>query len=185
MMRSILFALALVAASPTFAADTSVLAPDPSTLVAARELMQSSDFQGQMKAMGPRVATAMEQQMHQMFKDNAIPEGLNSQLTAALKDYLGTMGEFFTPEFVDQLAGIYARHFTADELRHISVMLKDPVMQKFQREMPTLMSEMMPMMFEAMKPRQQLLQQKIKQIVTDWVANHPADKAKLRSPAAS
>jgi hypothetical protein len=174
-------AMAVALASPALAQ----AAPDEATLAAARELMQVSDIQGQMRAMGPRMAQSMGVQMQQMFQDNAVPEGLNTQLTAAMQAYIGTIDELFTPQLVDQLATLYARHFTAAELQRVTVMMKDPVMLKFRSELPGLMAEMMPMMFEAMKPRQEQFRQKIMQIVADWMKQHPDDKAKLRSPISS
>jgi hypothetical protein len=48
-----------------------------------------------------------------------------------------------------------------------------------------MMAEMMPLTFEAMKPGQQQLMDRIKQIVADWMVRHPEDKAKLRSPTVS
>lgn len=180
-MRTAIFAAAIALASPAFAQ----AGPDAATLAAARELMRITDVQGQMRAIGPRLAEATGQQMRLMFKDDAMPDGLRTELTAAVQAYIGSMDSIFTPTFIDQMAVLYARHFTADELRRIITLTKDPVMEKFRTEMPALMSEMMPLIFEAMKPGQEQFMAKIKQIVADWMAKHPQDKAKLRSPIAS
>lgn len=42
-----------------------------------------------------------------------------------------------------------------------------------------------PLLFKAMKPRQEALQAKMKKIITDWIAQNPEDQAKLRSPVQS
>lgn len=181
MMRALLFAATLVAATPVMAET----APDAATLAAARELMQVTDVRGQMRELGPRTADAMGQQMRQMFNENEMPPGLSTQLSAAMQAFVGSMDSLFTPELIDRIAVIYARHFTADELRRVTVMMKDPVMLKFRAEMPGLVVEMMPMTFEAMKPQQKQFQERIRQIITDWMKQHPEDKAKLRSPTAS
>ena len=181
MIRALSVAVAIALSVPAAAAPS----PDAATLAAARAFMQVSDVQAQMRGMGPRMAESMGQQMRQMFQDNAVPEGLNKELTAAMQAYIGSMDTVFDPAFVDRLAALYAQHFTAEELRHLTALMKDPVMAKMRTEQPAIVAEMMPMIFEVMKPRQQLLQQKIMQIITDWMKQHPADKAKLRSPAAS
>nr|WP_047165753.1 DUF2059 domain-containing protein [Sphingomonas sp. Y57] len=181
MMRTVLIAAAVAFASPALAET----APDAATLGAARELMQVTDVPGQMRALGPRMAEGIGQQMRLMFKDDAMPEGLRDELTAAMQAYIGSMDSYFTPAFIDQLAAIYARHFTVDELRRVTAFMKEPVMVKFREETPALMAEMLPLTFEAMKPGQQQFMEKIKQIVADWIARHPEDKAKLRSPTAS
>lgn len=181
MIRTAIFATAIALASPAFAH----AAPDAATIAAARELMQITDVQGQMRAIGPRLAESMGEQMRTMFKNEAMPEGLRIELTAAMQAYIGSMDGIYTPAFIDQLAALYARHFTADELRRLTLLMKEPVMQKFRTETPALISEMMPLTFEAMKPGQQQFLEKIKQIVADWMAKHPEDKAKLRSPTAS
>jgi hypothetical protein len=190
-MKLALFALSLALASPVLASPKQTQptpaqsAPDAATLAAARELMQVTDVQGQMRAIGPRMAETMGKQMRLMFNDSGIPEGLHAELTAAMQAYIGSMDGVFTPAFVDQLAMIYARHFTADELRRVTAFMKEPVMLKFRTETPAMMAEMMPLTFEAMKPGQQQLMDRIKQIVADWMVRHPEDKAKLRSPTVS
>lgn len=181
MMRAAFFAAAIAVASPAFAQ----AAPDAATLAAARDFMEVSDIQAQMKSSGPRMAEAMGKQMRQMFEGNAVPEGLNNELTAALQAHIASMNSVFTPAVIDKFAAIYARHFTVEELRRATALLKDPVMVRMRSETPAIAAEMMPIMFEVMQPRQQQFRQKVMQIVADWIKNHPADKAKLRSPTAS
>jgi len=180
-MRALVLAVAIVLSSPSSAETT----PDAATLAAARELMQATDVQGQMRDLGPRMAEGMGQQMRQMFSEKEMPAGLSAQLTAAMQAYIASMDSMFTPELIDRIATIYARRFTADELRRVVVLMKDPVMLKFRTEMPELVAEMLPMMLEAMKPQQKQFQEKIGQIIADWMKQHPEDKAKLRSPIAS
>ncbi|KRB85607.1 hypothetical protein ASE00_02115 [Sphingomonas sp. Root710] len=181
MMRVAVFAAAIAFASPVLAQAT----PDAARLAAARDFIQVSDIRAQMKATGPRLAEAMGRQMRQMFQDNAVPEGLNTELTAAMQAYVASMDSVFTPAVIDKFALIYAQHFTTEELRRVIALMNDPVMVRMRAETPAIATEMMPIMFEVMQPRQQQFQQKVMQIVTDWIKNHPADKAKLRSPTAS
>ncbi|HEX7872645.1 MAG TPA: DUF2059 domain-containing protein [Sphingobium sp.] len=179
---SLPLALAMaVAAVPAMAAASSAQA-DPAALAAARDLMKASDIVGQMKALGPSMATAAEQQMRNMFTDSKMPDGLQSQVSAAVKAYLGSMDAVFTPELIDEMANVYARHYSADELRHVAALMGDPVMVRFRQTTPALMTDLMPAMMKAMQPRQRAFQAQIMTIVRDWITQHPDDKAKLRSP---
>jgi len=183
MIRAALIAAALVSAAPALAETKAQ--PDAARLAAARELMVASDIKETMRNLYPRMAEAMGQQIRQLFVDNAVPEGLSVQMTAALQANVASMDEIFTPALIDRLSSVYAEHFTADELKRVSVMMRDPVMVRFRAETPGMMTEMMPVIFEAVKPRQQQFQQKMQQIIVDWLRQHPEDKAKLRSPTAS
>ncbi len=181
MKRVVLLAAAL-AAAPIVAQTPAV--PDAATLAAARDMMAVTDIQAQLRAMGPRMAEASSQQMRQAFAGQKIPEGLQNQIAAATQSFVGSMDSMFTPQLVDQMATIYARHFTAEELKRLTALLRDPAMVKFRAEMPNTMSEILPLIMTAMVPRQQQFQAQIKQIMTDWIKQHPEDKAKLSSPAA-
>jgi hypothetical protein len=181
-IRTSLLGLALLA-SPIAA--HAQRAPDPAALSAARELMVATDVKGQMRAIGPAISKAMDQQIRQMFVDNQVPDGLSQQFSAAMQEYFGSMDSLFTPELIEEIASIYARHFSAADLTRLTEMMKDPVMTRFRTEMPAIMGEMMPAMMQAMKPKQDAFMAKIKRIVADWIKQHPNDKAKLRSPSAT
>jgi len=182
-LRITLALVVAVAAVPAMAAPAASSAQtDPAALAAARDLMQASDIVGQMKALGPSMAAAAEQQMRDMFTDSKMPDGLQSQINAAVKSHLGSMDSVFTPELIDEMASVYARHYTADELRHIATLMADPVMVRFRQTTPALMTDLMPALMKAMQPRQRAFQTQIMTIVRDWIAQHPDDKAKLRSP---
>lgn len=182
MIRAFLLAFALLA-SPVAA--HAQAASDPAALSAARELMMATDVPGQMRAMAPALAQAMDQQVRQMFTDDQMPDGLAAQLSGAMQDYVRSMDSLFTTELIDGMASIYARHFSVADLLWLTKVMKDPVMARFRTEMPALMGEMMPSMMAAMKPQQEAFMVKIKQIVADWIQKHPNDKAKLRSPSAT
>jgi hypothetical protein len=159
--------------------------PDAATLSAARALMQVADVKTQMHALGPRMAQAVAQQMQKQFADSKVPEGLGAQYSAALQAFMGSLDSAFTPAVIDQMAEVYARHFSAAELRRLTALLGDPAMQRFRAEMPNVVTDEMPILFAAMKPQQEALQAKMKQITADWIKQHPADKAKLAHPIAS
>jgi uncharacterized protein len=182
MMRALILAAAL-AATPLAA--QAPAQPSPATLAAARDLMAATDIQGQMRAMMPRMAEAMGAQFRQMFANDKVPEELQQKMTAALQTHMASMQSMFTPQVIDQMATVYARHFSVDELTRLTALMRDPAMVKFRTEMPNMMGEIMPIMFAAVKPQQEAMRAQMQQIIAEWIKQHPDDKAKLRSPNAS
>ena len=182
-IHALLCGAALALSAPAMA--QGVAMPDTAALAAARDLMAATDIRGQLKAIGPSLAKAVDEQMKSMFSDGQMPSGLQKQLTGIMADYLGSMDEIYTPELIDQLANIYARRFSADELRHVAEMMKDPVMIRFREQTPAITADLLPLVLEAVKPRQAALLAKVKSTVAQWVADHPNDKAKLRQSTKS
>ncbi|WBO21582.1 DUF2059 domain-containing protein [Sphingomonas abietis] len=158
--------------------------PDAATMAAARALMRATDIQAQMRAIGPRMGQAVTMQLQQSFADHQLPTELQSQIAGAMQDFVGSMDTMFTPQLIDQMAAIYARHFTAADLQHLSQMMQDPAMVRFRKVMPDTLAEMMPLIMTAMRPQQDAFQARIQKIVADWIQQHPEDQAKLRSPTA-
>jgi hypothetical protein len=46
-------------------------------------------------------------------------------------------------EFADQMASVYARNFTPDEMHQLTTFYRSPVGQRFLEKMPTVMQESM------------------------------------------
>jgi hypothetical protein len=182
-ISAILVAFALCGGPALAQAPSQAL--DPAALAAARDVMQAVDLHAQMRALGPSLARALDQQMRQQFTDAKMPDGLQGQVSAVLSDFLGNLNSVFTPQLEDQMAVIYARHFKVDELKRLAVVMRDPIVVRFRQEQPNMMSELIPTVLEAMKPQQQAMQAKLKQVITDWFKDHPEDKSKLRNPNAT
>ena len=161
---------------------------DAARLTAARELLRVTDIKGQMHSAMPKIAQAAVQamlaQMQQQFGKDHIPDAVQQQFGAALQSYMTSLDEAFTPDVLDQMAAVYARHFSAADLSHLSALLADPVMQRFRSETPNMMGEMLPILMTAMKPQQDAFRANMQKIAADWIKQHPEDKAKLSSPAA-
>ncbi|MET0240715.1 MAG: DUF2059 domain-containing protein [Sphingobium sp.] len=182
MMRALL-AAALLAVPMAASAQTAT--PDAATLAAAREVMKVSDVQGQLRLMGPQMADAVAKQIESQFAGNSMPAGLQTQVTAALRDFVGSMDQIMSPAVIDEMAVVYARNFSAADLTSLAAMLKEPVMVRFREQTPAMMAELMPVIFKAMRPRQEAFNAKLKAIIADWIKTHPEDKAKFPSPTAS
>jgi len=124
-------AVFLLAAGPAFPQS-----PPPDAMAAARELVVTMQMADQFKAIMPTIVkglkSAIVQNRPQVERDyDAIMplllEGMNARVS----------------EVIDQIAALYARTFTAAELRELVAFYQGPVGQKFVRSQALLMQESM------------------------------------------
>jgi hypothetical protein len=108
----------------------------PEALAAAKELMTISKMTDQLKQILP----AITQQVRTLIV-TANPraekdfDALATVMRAAMETRLQV--------FVDECAKIYARRFTAEELRQVTDFYRTPTGEKFIREQPEVMKESM------------------------------------------
>lgn len=131
------FIAAMLFAAPALHAQTLPPAPPPAeNLAAAKELIQTMRATDQFKALLPTIMANMKnaivQNRPEMEKnyDNMVPlftDAANARLN----------------EFTDQLAAVYARHFTIDELHNIIAFYKTPTGQKMIAQLPDIAKENM------------------------------------------
>ena len=147
-MKRLVIATLLAAALAAPAAAQTQTQPSPDTLKAAQELaaMMSGDTVGQMSAaLTAQIWPNIEQQLGPRVDAATLTE-LRGQFEASLSS--------FTKEVMADSPAVYARHFTADELRAMLAFYKSPVGQKTLHTMPTVMSEL----GQQMAPRMQAFQ---------------------------
>lgn len=111
-------------------------APSPEALAAAKELMAVSKMTDQLRQILPNVTqqvrTLIVTANPRVEKDfDAFAPVMRAAMEARLQ------------AFVDEGAKIYARHFTAEELRQVTVFYRTPTGEKFIREQPEVMKESM------------------------------------------
>lgn len=186
-MLAVSCAAPAIAAPPAPAAGPSAAdaASTPEALAAARALMEASDIKGQLKAVGPSLAKASEEQTRRMFTDAKMPAGLQTRMSHVLGTYLGSLDSVFTPAVMDAMATVYARHFSIADLNRLTAMMRDPVMVQFRQRTPAVMAELTPVLMEAMRPQQDALRKQLFDVIADWMREHPNDKATLKTPLAS
>jgi hypothetical protein len=111
-------------------------APAPETTAAARELVVTMRSADQFKALLPiimkNLKPAIVQGRPEIERDfdatwPSLMEGLNARVN----------------EIVDEITAIYARNFTADELREITAFYRGPAGQKFLEKQPAVAQESM------------------------------------------
>jgi uncharacterized protein len=119
-----------------FAAPARAQTPSPDALAAAHELivtMRSVDFfKAIMPAMMQGLKPAIVQNRPQVERDYdaIVPlmlEGMNARLN----------------EVIEQIAAVYARNFSADELREAVAFYRGPTGQKFVQKLPAITQESM------------------------------------------
>jgi len=111
-------------------------APSPEAMAAARELivtMRAADyFKAIMPAIMNNLKPAIVQNRPQVERDyDAIMPLLIASMDARLN------------EIIDQVAAVYARNFTAEELREVVAFYRGPTGQKFVQKLPLITQESM------------------------------------------
>lgn len=146
LLTCVLLAAALTA--PVRAQAPSAAPPAPEAMQAARDLaaIMNGDTVGQMTAaLTAQIWPSIERQLGPKV-DAATLSELRTEFEHALSS--------FTAEVMRDSPAVYARHFTADELRAMLAFYKSPVGQKALSTMPTVMTEL----GQQMAPRMQAFQ---------------------------
>lgn len=147
-------------------------AVDAARLAAAERLLDAMDYDRMMSRMadamvaqlGPTTKAAIEAELGDAVDDELIRrlgEVQEKYLRAQLSD---------DPKVRQAIALLYARHFTAADLDHLSVLQRDPVMQKWNDVAPALMGDMVPLLVGIVGKDRDAMQAELKQVVADYYA---------------
>ena len=109
-------------------------AQSPETVAAAKDLMAVMRSSDNFKAMMPSIMQALKPAIVQ-----GRPE-VDRDFDALVAPLLGAMNSRLD-EIIDKVAGIYARNFTAAELREVTAFYRGPTGQKFVQKLPGVMQE--------------------------------------------
>jgi hypothetical protein len=169
MKFSIFAAVAIALCTPAFA--QSGAKSDSAALSAARDYLVSTGFEQQMeqgalqnvKATYNTMVAAREKQTGQPMPQDLKAKVLNL-LQAETADVVADMKK----TALNEAALIYARYFTAAELKELQALQTHPVMAKVHRVAPSMTSELMQIGIRASEARQPQLQAKIQKLVDDW-----------------
>ena len=134
--RALIVAVWLIAATVGLARPALAQSPSPDALAAAKELVETMRASDQLKALFPLIMQQLKPAIAQ-----GRPE-VERDYDAAMPQIVAAANARMK-EFVDAIAVVYAAHFTADELRQISVFYRGPVGQKFLQNMPKIMQDSM------------------------------------------
>lgn len=168
-----------LAAAPVHAAtpevSAAVTAPDPATAKAVRELLDSMNYR---KLVGDAFSK-MAAQMPQMMRSGAeaavrgtpnLSDAERAKRLAEVDKRLANVGPMMTQLFndptlvddmIEEIVPLYARHFTADEMRQLAAFYRTPVGAKALEKMPQLMGEGMRIGQKVVEPRVQKLMREL------------------------
>jgi hypothetical protein len=134
--RPMMFAVSILAAALLYGGPAAAQTPPPDALAAAKELVVTMRAADQLKNLFPiimqQLKPAIVQGRPQVEKD------YDAIMPALVEGMLARSGEL-----IDLMADVYARNFTAAEIRQVSAFYRGPVGQKFLEKMPAITQESM------------------------------------------
>ena len=164
-VASLIAAFALMGGAPVFAQEQAL---DPAAVAAANDLFDAMHYREMMGSMIPQLVQGMAKAMHDGAEarikndSKATPEQKKAALAKMEAELPAAMNQVRTvladPGLVDEMMAatvpMYARTFSADELKQLAVFYRSPVGVKVLTTMPQLMGE-------GMKVGQQIMMRRL------------------------
>jgi hypothetical protein len=144
---------------------------DPEAFAAALELFDKKDLEEQMMAVAIQGTDAAITAQIEVYREagTSIPDALVERLRTMLLGEVKTMVGQLSGTIRIDAARIYARHFTAAELRELKALQAHPVMKKAERLMPQMTAEMNEITSRATAERMPVIQAKAKALLEQWL----------------
>ena len=165
----------LIAAAAPAAAQR---AGEAEAFAAARELLQATDFDAQVRATTEQVTDRTVTTIMEQFRathGRAFPPTLETELRQILREHNEAVLAALRPTALDDAARVYARHFTAEEIRELQRIQTNPVMVKFQRIMPQFFAELTQISAGETMQRLPALRSRIDEAIARWIAQEERD----------
>lgn len=137
--RSTPFAAAILAVTFIFGGSAGAQTASPETIAAARELVVVMRAAEQFKAILPLI---MRQLKPAIVQGRPEVERDFDAMIPVLQEIMSGKNEQIA-KLVDDIAMVYARNFTVDEMRRVTAFYREPVGQKFLDKMPVITQESM------------------------------------------
>ena len=137
--RSTPFAGAILAVTFIFGGPVGAQTASPEAIAAARELVVVMRAAEQFKTILPLL---MRQLKPAIVQGRPEVERDFDAMIPVLQEMMGGQSEPMA-KLIDDFAMIYARNFTADEMRRVTAFYREPVGQKFVEKMPVITQESM------------------------------------------
>ncbi len=177
MLRMILAAAALTCGAPAAAVQPAAPAPapgaalDPAAIAEARSLLRETGFDYQFEASVVRIGnssftTILREMETQAGED--FPDELEGRIRRVVAEHLAALASEMRASALEDSARIYARYFTAAELRELRQLQTQPVMVKFQRFAAPLMDELMQIGVAASARRMPQLHERLRSELEAW-----------------
>lgn len=180
MFRTIFAAAAFVAFTPALAAQgtappTPATDVDPAALAAARDLLRALNYEDQFaatarQAVDPTMTTVLRELSNQ---PGEVPAGLEAEVRTIVRDYVEQLIVELRPTVLDDAAHVYARYFSADEIRQLQGLMTHPVLVKMQSIAPQLSSDLTQIGIAAAARRLPALREHVREVVQEWWRRQP------------
>jgi hypothetical protein len=159
------------AAAPIVAVPRAPAAPSEETMTAALALFDQKELEDQMMGSAIRVAqVALEARLESLRKRGIVlPDPLVARLNAVSLEEVKSMVDTMLPTFRVDAATIYARYFTADELRELKRLQDNPVSLKLRQLTPNIVAEITKVTLRVSEERMPELERRSKEIVEGWL----------------
>jgi hypothetical protein len=191
-LKAVLWTMALVAGTPLAAAPPAALPPpvvtmppppaarpavDAAAMAEARALLHDMDFDGQLESTARRAAESTFDTMLRELQaryGGEVPAELRARVHALLMENVTQLIAEMRPTALDDAARVYARYFTADELREIRRIQTEPVMLKMQRLGPQILPELMQIGVAVSARHMPELAAALRRVVEQWQSEQAA-----------
>jgi hypothetical protein len=157
---------------------------DAAAIAAARDLLNATDFFAQWQSTADLTMEATLTTINQAFEreqGRPFPPDLDREVRQVLREHNATILAELRPHVLDDAARIYARYFTAEEIRELQRLQAHPVMVKFQRIAPAFLAELTQLGLDAAVRRGPELRARIDQIMAAWLRRNARHNAAPRS----
>ena len=181
-MRKMIFAaLVLAMATPALAMQAGQAPPsaqpDAAALAAARDLLHALNYEQQFEAAARQASEASFvttlQEVEAGFHAD-LPDEVEAEIRTIMREHVERMIAEMRPTVLEDAARVYARYFTAAELREVGRLMGHPVMAKMQLVGPQLTTELMQIGVAASARRIPELMAQVQSAIEAWQQRHPA-----------
>jgi hypothetical protein len=183
-MKSLIALAAAAVATPAFALQVVPVAPpaapapapvDPEALAAAHALLISVNFNDQVeRTIRQMTDSTFDTVMSAEERSLGItmPDDLKQTVRALIRQHQEELIADMKLSALDQAARVYAKYFTADELRELQRLQTNPVLAKAQRLAPQLTTDLAQIGMGIAVKHMPELRSQIQAAVRDWIAKH-------------
>jgi hypothetical protein len=156
---------------PTRSTAAQPAKPDPEALAAALELEEPEELKRALATALRLTLTALDNDRKgRERRGQKIPDALYEKLKAFVVEDMTTTYDKLGPTLQLRTAAIYAKYFTAAELRELKLLHAQPVMRKMKQISPTMAVEIAEIGMREVAARAPEQRRKLQQIIDEWMA---------------
>ncbi len=170
---------AAAAPSPPAPPIASVPNANPASLAAAHRLLDAMGYEDLMRRTTQSMVAPMKADIKRRLEEKLerpVDDSLIVELSAVADRFMKAR-LVDEPKLRSATALLYARHYSAADLDHMAVLYRDPVMQRFNRQLPALMAEFMPLITGMLDQHRGTLELEMTTVIRDYLEKLPEAKS--------